>query len=58
MTKRVSPEELFARLVIGGAGSISIDGLVGKRSVFEKTGYFDESLPLHMDDVFLSKLLH
>ena len=55
MTKRVSAEELFTKMVLGGVGTISIDGLVVKRSLFEKTGYFDESLPLHMDDVFFIK---
>jgi hypothetical protein len=28
---------------------------VVKRSVFEKTGYFDENLPLHQDDAFKIK---
>jgi len=56
MTKYVPPEKLFSVLVTGEAGSFSIDGLVLKRSVFKKTGYFDESVPLHMDDVQFMKL--
>jgi glycosyltransferase involved in cell wall biosynthesis len=55
MKKRVAPDELFSALVSGKAGSFSIDGLVIKKSVFRKTGYFDEDLPLHMDDVFFIK---
>jgi glycosyltransferase involved in cell wall biosynthesis len=55
MTKRIPPEELFATLVIGGSGNFSIIGLVVKRSIFEKTGYFDENLRLHQDIAFIVK---
>jgi glycosyltransferase involved in cell wall biosynthesis len=55
MTKRVSPEDLFVALVCGGAGSFSIDGLVIKRCIFEKTGYFDKNLILHTDVAFIIK---
>jgi len=55
MTKRVSPEELFVALVNGGAGHFSIDGLVIKCSIFEKTGYFDENLTLSEDVAFFIK---
>jgi Glycosyltransferases involved in cell wall biogenesis len=55
MTKCVPPEELFTKLVTGGSGTFHINGLVVKRNIFEKTGYFDEILPLHMDDVFFIK---
>ena len=56
MTRRVPPAKLFSALVNGGAGSFSIDGLVLRRSVFEKCGYFNEDLSLHMDDVLFIKL--
>jgi glycosyltransferase involved in cell wall biosynthesis len=56
ITERVPPEELFSALVVGGKGHFCIDGLVLKRSVFEKTGYFDSVLPLHMDEVLFIKL--
>lgn len=46
MKKHVSPEELFTRLALGRVGAISIDGLVVKRRLFEKIGYFDESLQI------------
>jgi glycosyltransferase involved in cell wall biosynthesis len=55
MTKRVPPEELFANLIAGGDGVFSIVGLMVKRSIFEKTGYFDEILPLHPDTAFKFK---
>jgi glycosyltransferase involved in cell wall biosynthesis len=55
MTKRVSPEDLFVALAGGGAGSFSVDGLVVKRSIFEKTGYFDSNLILHTDVAFMIK---
>ncbi len=55
MTKRVPPEELFTALVNGGSGNFSIIGVVVKRSVFEKTGYFDEDLRLHQDIAFILK---
>jgi glycosyltransferase involved in cell wall biosynthesis len=53
MTKRVLPEDLFFALVNGKAGSFSVDGLVVKRSIFEKTGYFDSNLILHTDVAFM-----
>jgi len=56
ITERVPPEELFTALVVGGKGHFHIDGLVLKRSVFKKTGYFDTVLPLHMDEVLFIKL--
>jgi len=55
MTKQVAPEELFAALVNGGSGNFSIIGVVVKRSVFEKTGPFDEGLRLHQDIAFILK---
>jgi glycosyltransferase involved in cell wall biosynthesis len=55
MTKRVSPEDLFVTLVSGGAGSFSVVGLVVKRGIFEKTGYFPNNLVLHTDVAFMLK---
>jgi glycosyltransferase involved in cell wall biosynthesis len=56
ITEHVPPEELFSALVVGGKGHFVICGLVLKRNVFEKTGYFDSVLPLHMDEVLFIKL--
>lgn len=44
------PEGLFAALVTGASqGHFSGDGLVVRRTLLEKTGLFDEHLPLHQD---------
>ncbi|GER80053.1 MAG: glycosyltransferase [Anaerolineales bacterium] len=56
MTEYVQPRELFSTLIAGKTGSFSIVGLVVKRNVFEKVGYFDETLSLHMDEIFMFKL--
>lgn len=56
MTERVPPERLFSALVKGGWGSFSIIGLVVRRTVFEKTGLFDERLRLHQDTDMLVKM--
>jgi len=56
MTGRVPPERLFSALVRGGYGSFSIIGLVVRRTVFEKTGLFDERLRLHQDTDMLVKM--
>ncbi len=55
MKKRVPPDSLFDALVSGGSGLFSIVGMVVKRSIFEKTGYFDENLHMHEDDAFKFK---
>lgn len=55
MTKRISPEELFTALVVGGAGSFSVVGMVVKRGIFERTGYFDKDLIWHTDVAFMVK---
>jgi glycosyltransferase involved in cell wall biosynthesis len=56
MTKRVLPEALFNTLILGGSGDFSIDGLVLKREVIEKSGYMDDDLPLHQDTAFIYKV--
>jgi glycosyltransferase involved in cell wall biosynthesis len=55
MTRLVQPGEFFASLVIGGAGIFSIVGMVVRRSIFEKTGFFDEKIRIHEDDLFKIK---
>ena len=56
MSEPIPPEHLFTALVKGGYGSFSIIGLVVKRSLFEKTGLFDECLRLHQDTAMLVKM--
>lgn len=53
--KKVPPEDLFTALNVGNIGGIHINGLVIKRRILEKTGYFDEELTLHQDVAFTIK---
>jgi glycosyltransferase involved in cell wall biosynthesis len=53
--KKVAPEDLFNALNVGNIGGIHLNGLVIKRRILEKTGYFDEELTLHQDVAFTVK---
>lgn len=56
MSQRVPPEDFFAAQgPIGDLGYVLTDGWVVKRTIFERTGLFDESLPLHQDTVMYVK---
>jgi glycosyltransferase involved in cell wall biosynthesis len=51
--RKVAPEHLFKNLLYGTCGHFHIDGLTVKKSVFAKTGYFDETLVVAEDtDLF------
>lgn len=56
MTTVVEPEDLFGALVGGSVGNFSGDGLVVRRTLFEKTGLFDEQLRLHQDTAMWIKM--
>ena len=56
LNRRVPPEELFSALVRQDAGHFHINGFLLKRSALEKSGYFDERLPLHGDEIFFIRL--
>lgn len=56
VSERVAPERLLAELCLGELGHFHLDGLVVKRSVFERTGPFDEHLRLHQDTAMMYKL--
>jgi glycosyltransferase involved in cell wall biosynthesis len=56
ITEKIQPERLFDALVLGGKGHFHINGLVLRRKVIEKAGYFDNALALHMDEVMFIKL--
>jgi len=57
MMERVQPENFFElQDPIGSFGYCPTGGWVVKRSVFEKTGLFDEHLRLHQDTVMNAKL--
>lgn len=47
--KPIKPSLLFHYLIRGTYGHFSTDGLTIKKSLFEKSGYFNEELPLHQD---------
>ena len=44
VTESILAKELFETLLSGKKGYFSIDGLIVKKEVFEKTGYFSEDL--------------
>lgn len=57
MKERVPPDRLFeAQGPMGTFGHCTTGGWVVKRSVFDKTGLFDECLRLHQDTVMFVKL--
>jgi glycosyltransferase involved in cell wall biosynthesis len=49
ITERISSGQLFETLLKGGKGYLHLDGLVVKKNIFEKCGYFFENLRLHQD---------
>lgn len=52
---RPAPEQLFNHL-IGYNGHIHLDGLVIRKKIIEKSGYFPENLKLHQDTAFIFQL--
>lgn len=56
VTKEIPSEQLFTALLKGKVGSFSSNGLVVKRSLFDKTGLFDEHLRLHQDTAMTIKM--
>ncbi|MFC2064940.1 glycosyltransferase family 2 protein [Chloroflexota bacterium] len=53
LSKPVEPSQLAEVLISGGFGSLTLDGLVLKRSVLEKSGFMSEKLRLHQDTDFI-----
>ena len=49
LSEKVKPEHLFDALLNGGYGHIHLDGLLVKKRIFEKCGFFLENLRLHQD---------
>lgn len=57
MIRVVPPEELFHRLLAGGAGHIHLDGLVIRRSLLDKSGLMEDHLhSMHEDTDFILRL--
>jgi glycosyltransferase involved in cell wall biosynthesis len=52
----VSPDRLFITLARGRDGRFCTDGIVVRRSIFERTGLFDEDLPLAQDSAMWFKM--
>lgn len=58
MSRSVSPNALLQALTLqrGSVGHFSIIGLVIKRSLIDRTGYFDAHLPLAQDTALMIKM--
>lgn len=58
MKEQIPPEALFKALTLqrSGVGKFSMIGLVIKRSLFERTGYFDHHLRLSQDTAMIIKM--
>lgn len=52
----IDPSALFAELLLGSRGSFCTDGIIVRRSVFAKTGLFDEQLVLSQDSAMWLKM--
>ncbi len=55
MVDCAKPDNLFETLV-NGKGTIHLNGLTVKKSLFEKCGYFPESLKVHQDTALIVKM--
>ena len=56
VTEVVAPEDLFEKLLYGRCGHFQIDGFTVKRTVFEKTGNFNEALVVGEDTELFWKM--
>lgn len=53
LAEPVAPESLATALIRGTSGSLTLDGLVLKKSVLQKSGLMSEELRLHQDTDFI-----
>jgi len=56
VTVNIEPEDLALELIFGKTGGITLDGLVIKKTLLERSGYMDEGLRLHQDSQFIIRL--
>ena len=56
MTEGINSIHLFEALLRDGKGYIHLDGLVVKKRIFERCGYFFEHLKLHQDTAMLFQM--
>jgi glycosyltransferase involved in cell wall biosynthesis len=54
--RRLPPNLVFDALISGGSGHFHCNGIVVKRSIFDKTGLFDECLRFHQDTAMWMKM--
>jgi len=54
--ERLDAKDLFEGLVKDGKGSLHLDGIVVKKSLFKKCGYFSEQLKLHQDSTLIIQM--
>ncbi len=54
--KHIVPEDLFTHLLLQSHGHFSTDAITVKRTLFSKTGLFDEHLYLHQDTAMWLKM--
>lgn len=54
--QKVKSEDLFETLIAGNLGHFHTNGIVIKREIFEKTGYFDSSLKIKQDTAMWIKM--
>lgn len=56
LRERVPPEKLFDLLVRTQNGTVTLDGLVVRKSLFDKSGCFFEHLRLHQDTAMIIQM--
>lgn len=56
MNELITPENLFAKLVLGRSGYLTVYGFVGKLSLYKQAGYFNETLRYFEDTEYFHRL--
>jgi hypothetical protein len=56
LSERLKPEHLFDALVNGGKGHLHLDGILVKKRIFNRCGYFFENLRLHQDSAMMVQM--
>lgn len=56
LDRKVDPDELADVLIAAENGTFSLDGLVVRRDIFQRCGYFLEELRLHQDTAMIIQL--
>lgn len=56
LSRPVEPERLGKTLISGELGSLTLDALVIKKSVLDKSGFMNEALRLHQDTEFIIRV--